>query len=236
MVSGSSRGGSAGPNSDAGAFISTISSSSAIASAPRPVDHAASSNNNNSNNTLQPEIPPVLPHERVFPIQIGGELFKLSGASLSSDGSCYLPCLASPVSGSTRRPLSTAAPCDPGGCWVLPTIPSPTAYPPWGGSLANIVPAPSYFSQYFLLQISNAEENGADVNGAIKTLYIDRDPLTFRDIALHLQGYHVSPRDGTHFVRLFADAQFYSCMSWSYSFLGERKGEEQRSWEETPFC
>lgn len=27
---------------------------------------------------------------------------------------------------------------------------------------------------------------------------------------MHLQGYHVSPRDGTHFVRLFADAQFYS--------------------------
>lgn len=44
----------------------------------------------------------------------------------------------------------------------------------------------------------------------MRTLYIDRDPLTFRDISLHLQGYHVSPRDGTHFVRLFADAQFYS--------------------------
>lgn len=34
--------------------------------------------------------------------------------------------------------------------------------------------------------------------------------MTFRDISLHLQGYHVQPRDGTHFVRLFADAQFYS--------------------------
>jgi len=31
-------------------------------------------------------IPLILPHERVFPIQIGSELFKLSGASLSSDG------------------------------------------------------------------------------------------------------------------------------------------------------
>lgn len=44
----------------------------------------------------------------------------------------------------------------------------------------------------------------------MKTLYIDRDPTTFRDICLHLQGYHVRPRDATHFVRLFADAQFYS--------------------------
>lgn len=70
--------------------------------------------------------------------------------------------------------------------------------------------APSYFSQYFLCQIHQAEANGTDPASAIRTLYIDRDPVTFRDISLHLQGYHVSPRDGTHFVRLFADAQFYS--------------------------
>ncbi|TPX17996.1 uncharacterized protein E0L32_011907 [Thyridium curvatum] len=101
------------------------------------------------------KIPQILPHERVFPIQIGSELFKLSGASISSD-------------------------------------------------------APSYFSQYFKCQITRAEENGEDMASAIKTLYIDRDPLTFKDISLHLQGYHVTPRDGQHFVRLFADAQFYS--------------------------
>jgi hypothetical protein len=33
-----------------------------------------------------PEIPKILPHEKVFPIQIGSELFRLSGASISSDG------------------------------------------------------------------------------------------------------------------------------------------------------
>ncbi|KAI5864393.1 hypothetical protein GGS23DRAFT_564156 [Durotheca rogersii] len=101
------------------------------------------------------KIPNILPHERVFPIQIGSELFKLSGASISSD-------------------------------------------------------APSYFSQYFHCQIKKAEETGEDLSTAIRTLYIDRDPITFKDISLHLQGYHVSPRDGTHFVRLFADAQFYT--------------------------
>ncbi|KAM0426944.1 hypothetical protein ACHAPT_007842 [Fusarium lateritium] len=100
-------------------------------------------------------IPHILPHERVFPIQIGSELFKLSGASLSSD-------------------------------------------------------APSYFSQYFLCQLKTAEERGDETGAAIRTLYIDRDPVIFRDISLHLQGYHVSPRDGEHFVRLFSDAQFYS--------------------------
>ncbi|KAH7039999.1 uncharacterized protein B0I36DRAFT_357360 [Microdochium trichocladiopsis] len=100
-------------------------------------------------------IPRILPHERVFPIQIGCDLFKLSGASLSSD-------------------------------------------------------APSYFSQYFLSQIKQAEEHGQDVSTAIRTLYIDRDPVTFKDISLHLQGYHIKPKDGQHFVRLFADAQFYT--------------------------
>lgn len=104
-------------------------------------------------------IPAILPSERVYPIQIGSELFKLSGASLSSD-------------------------------------------------------APSYFSQYFVSQMKRNEEAGEEAGGAaaspMRALYIDRDPETFRDIARHLQGYHVKPRDGTHFVRLFADAQFYS--------------------------
>ncbi|KAI1337701.1 BTB/POZ domain-containing protein [Xylariaceae sp. FL0016] len=108
-----------------------------------------------SDHKLISKIPNILPHERVFPIQIGSELFKLSGASLSSD-------------------------------------------------------APSYFSQYFQCQIKRASESGEDFSTAIRTLYIDRDPVTFKDISLHLQGYHVSPRDGTHFVRLFADAQFYT--------------------------
>ncbi|KAJ4390248.1 hypothetical protein N0V85_007412 [Neurospora sp. IMI 360204] len=70
--------------------------------------------------------------------------------------------------------------------------------------------APSYFSQYFLCQLKRASDAGQDPSTAIRTLYIDRDPVTFKDISLHLQGYHVRPRDATHFVRLFADAQFYS--------------------------
>lgn len=76
-------------------------------------------------------------------------------------------------------------------------------------NLTDICPAPSYFSQYFRCQVKRAEEAGQDIGSAIRTLYIDRDPITFRDISLHLQGYHVQPRDATHFVRLFADAQFY---------------------------
>ncbi|KAF2715596.1 hypothetical protein K504DRAFT_446436 [Pleomassaria siparia CBS 279.74] len=93
----------------------------------------------------------TLPAGKVFPIQIGSELFRLSGASISSD-------------------------------------------------------APSYFSHFFSEQLLSNPGRAGD----LRTLYIDRDPDTFRDIALHLQGYHIKPRDGEHFVRLFADAQFYS--------------------------
>ena len=92
----------------------------------------------------------ALPARKVFPIQIGDKLFRLSGASISSD-------------------------------------------------------APSYFSQFFEEQL---EQDGGAEN--VRTLYIDRDPATFEDISLHLQGYHIQPRDGTHFVKLFADAQFFS--------------------------
>jgi hypothetical protein len=67
--------------------------------------------------------------------------------------------------------------------------------------------APSYFSHYFGEQLIQTGGRASQV----KTLYIDRDPMTFRDIALHLQGYFVKPKDEEHFVRLFADAQFYSC-------------------------
>ena len=77
--------------------------------------------------------------------------------------------------------------------------------------MTNIITAPSYFSQFFLCQLKTAEQNGEDMKTApIKTLYIDRDPVTFKDISLHLQGYHIEPRDGKHFVRLFADAKFYT--------------------------
>ncbi|KAF2657609.1 hypothetical protein K491DRAFT_318239 [Lophiostoma macrostomum CBS 122681] len=101
-----------------------------------------------------PEAPAAtdaLPAGKVFPIQIGSELFRLSGASISSD-------------------------------------------------------APSYFSHFFGEQLHHNPGRAGD----LRTLYIDRNPDTFRDIALHLQGYHVVPRDGEHFVKLFADAQFYS--------------------------
>lgn len=92
--------------------------------------------------------PSILPPEKVFPVQIGSELFRLSGASISSD-------------------------------------------------------APSYFTQFFEEQIRQNEQSGG-----VRTLYIDRDPETFRDVARHLQGkggLH-SYRTTTHPARLLCQA------------------------------
>lgn len=48
--------------------------------------------------------------------------------------------------------------------------------------------APSYFTQFFEDQVRQNEESGG-----VRTLYIDRDPVTFRDVARHLQGNQISP-------------------------------------------
>ncbi|KNG88482.1 K+ channel tetramerization domain containing protein [Aspergillus nomiae NRRL 13137] len=98
----------------------------------------------------QPRPKCTLPPEKVFSIQIGTELFRVSGASIASD-------------------------------------------------------APSYFSQFFEEQLRQTPDGSK-----IRTLYIDRDPNTFKAIARHLQGYHIRPKDGTEFVQFFADAQFYT--------------------------
>jgi len=73
--------------------------------------------------------------------------------------------------------------------------------------------APSYFSSFFRCQLEDAQKNkeAGEEGPGVRTLYIDRDPVTFQDISRHLQGYHIQPRDGSHFVKLFADAQFYQC-------------------------
>ena len=47
--------------------------------------------------------------------------------------------------------------------------------------------APSYFSQFFEDQLLNN-------SGNVRTLYIDRDSVTFREIARHLQGEQGLPR------------------------------------------
>lgn len=95
----------------------------------------------------------ILPAGKVFPIQIGSELFRLSGASISSDGEYnFLHLGLTEMEGDAHK-----------------------------------LAAPSYFSHFFSEQLlSNTGKSGT-----IRTLYIDRDPQTFKDISLHLQGMYL---------------------------------------------
>lgn len=64
--------------------------SAATGTASRPPNPTA-----RGNKTPSGHPPSILPPEKVFPIQIGSELFRLSGASISSDGQLQLTCSSS---------------------------------------------------------------------------------------------------------------------------------------------
>ena len=51
------------------------------------------------------------------------------------------------------------------------------------GYSAEISRAPSYFTRFFEEQMRQNDDNTG-----VRTLYIDRDPVTFQDICRHLQG------------------------------------------------
>lgn len=58
--------------------------------------------------------------------------------------------------------------------------------------------APSYFSNFFC-----QEENNK------KTLFVDRSPVVFEKIYLHLQGYHVGAESDLDFIHLWLDAFYF---------------------------
>ncbi|OBA19057.1 hypothetical protein METBIDRAFT_13807 [Metschnikowia bicuspidata var. bicuspidata NRRL YB-4993] len=61
--------------------------------------------------------------------------------------------------------------------------------------------APSYFTRFF-------DQPG----NAGKTLFIDRSPLVFKKVYMHLQGYHISVDTDYEFVHLWQDA-YYFCLT-----------------------
>lgn len=72
---------------------------------------------------------------------------------------------------------------------VGPEAPSSLSSPPVGDRKVKrfLGPlAPSYFSRFFEEQLRFVDSSN------VRTLYIDRDPATFQDIARHLQGVSTS--------------------------------------------
>ncbi|TID14804.1 hypothetical protein CANINC_004475 [Pichia inconspicua] len=89
----------------------------------------------------EPLIKNILPHDRIYTIQVGWKKYPISGASLSYD-------------------------------------------------------APSYFTEYFL-------------SNPLSVLHLDRSPVSFEHIYLHLQGYSIKVHDEYEFLYLLYDASYF---------------------------
>jgi len=108
---------------------------------PGTTASAGSTGHSSTSGSLQ-----LLPIDKVFSIQIGSEVFRISYTS-------------------PTNPLTAS-----------------------GNALNS--DSPSYFTHYFT----------ANSGDQLKPLYIDRDPVIFKDIVRHLQGYLLTPRNEEHFV------------------------------------
>lgn len=71
--------------------------------------------------------------------------------------------------------------------------------------------APSYFSNFFC-----QEENNK------KTLFVDRSPVVFEKIYLHLQGYHVTVESDLDFIHLWLDAFYFGLKKLQRLLRNER--------------
>lgn len=150
---------------------------------------------------FDPNIPQILPHDRMYNIQIGTKLFKISGASLSSDGPSYFTNYfikkdlerAAAISNNNKSPSNS------------PTVTISSNSPP---SLQNN---------------SNSNTNTATArHGSISTtphgfhtsnkdiLFIDRSPDIFESIYKHLQGYFIDIKDEVQYTMLISDAVYYN--------------------------
>lgn len=69
--------------------------------------------------------------------------------------------------------------------------------------------APSYFTTFF----DQPQNSG-------KTLFIDRNPVVFEKIYMHLQGYHISVETDYEFVYLWQDA-YYFCLNRLQKLLND---------------
>ncbi|GEQ72034.1 hypothetical protein JCM33374_g5720 [Metschnikowia sp. JCM 33374] len=76
-----------------------------------------------------------------------------------------------------------------------------------GASLSS--DAPSYFTTFF----DQPENSG-------KTLFIDRNPVVFEKVYMHLQGYHINVDTDHEFVYLWQDA-YYFCLTRLQKLLND---------------
>lgn len=143
---------------------------------------------------FDPNIPQILPHEKMYRIQVGKQLFKISGASLNSDGpsfftNYFLKRVNKSNNNASNAGTNNTNPGNAGPTTTTTFSPSSVnsaSSPPSGGSAGN-PPATEH-----------------------EVLFIDRSADIFELIYLHLQGYFIEIQDEVQYTMLFADAMYYN--------------------------
>lgn len=137
---------------------------------------------------FDPNIPQILPHDRMYNIQIGTKLFKISGASLSSDGPSYFTNYF--IKKDLERTNNNKSPSN------SPTTVSSSASPPHSHHSAR---QGSFSTTPHGFHTSNKD-----------ILFIDRSPDIFESIYKHLQGYFIDIKDEVQYTMLISDAVYYN--------------------------
>ncbi|KAK5781074.1 Mrx16p PWA37_001995 [Arxiozyma heterogenica] len=150
---------------------------------------------------FDPNIPQILPHDKMYNIQIGTKLFKISGASLSSDGPSYFTNYFIKKDSENNQNNNSE---------------SPRSYVSGSTSTST-----SIFSGV----LSSNFRQSNDI------LFIDRSPQIFSLIYQHLQGYFINIKDEVEYTMLIADAVYYNLprlkallknSEYFYSRIGDR--------------
>ncbi|KAI5294217.1 hypothetical protein KEM52_004454 [Ascosphaera acerosa] len=188
---------------------------------------------------LAPTPSPVLPAEKVFPIQIGSRVFRLSGASIMSDAPLYIDRdpeifaeIARHLQGYYIQPSDGVQYARLFADAQFYSLPRLTAQLFESDIAIEIgfcnlrVPrslltapnnSPNYFTHAIALSFASTEQvfPGLERNGllrppAIRPLRIDnRDPEIFNELLRILSGYDVEIRDEAHRSALLRDSRYY---------------------------
>ncbi|KAH7580913.1 Uncharacterized protein AO441_003997 [Nakaseomyces glabratus] len=137
---------------------------------------------------FDPNIPEILPHEKMYRIQVGKQLFKISGASLNSDGPSFFT------------------------NYFLKRTNRATSNNNNAGNNANNAAANNNnaFSPSSVNSTNSPPSGGSYHGSDNEVLFIDRSADIFELIYQHLQGYFIEIQDEVQYTMLFADAMYYN--------------------------
>lgn len=147
---------------------------------------------------FDPNIPQILPHDKMYNIQIGTKLFKISGASLSSDGPSYFTNYFIKKDSENKYNFEWTTSLDKKINSSVSNSNNENNTPESSRSYAS--GSSSTFNEFLPPNLYQTKD----------ILFIDRSPQIFELIYQHLQGYFINIKDEVEYTMLIADAVYYN--------------------------